>query len=173
MGEPQGTLAMVLHAHLPYIRHPEYRYHLEENWLYEAVTATYLPLLEVWRGLARDGVPYRVTMSMSPPLCTMLRDDLLKHRTAAYLDRLQALAADEKRRTAGDPTFHRLAWWYGDRFARLKQLYDDVRGDLVGAYAELQDQGYLEIVTVGATHGYLPVIRQPEARRAQVQVACE
>ena len=77
-----GDLALVLHAHLPFVRHPEHRYHLEENWLYEAITATYLPLLEVFRGLARDGVPFRVTMSMSPPLCTMLRDDLLKTRYA-------------------------------------------------------------------------------------------
>src|SRR6185295_3737061 len=98
----QGYLMVVLHAHLPFVRHPEHRYFLEENWLYEAVTATYLPLLEVWQGLYRDGIQFRVTMSMSPPLVTMLRDDVLKHRTAAYLDRLLALAADEKRRTAGD-----------------------------------------------------------------------
>ena len=90
-----GDLALVLHAHLPFIRHPEHRFHLEEHWLYEATTATYLPLLDVFRGLARDGVPYRMTMSMSPPLCTMLRDDLLKTRTAAYLDKL--LRSEERR----------------------------------------------------------------------------
>src|SRR3954468_13959537 len=106
----RGYLSIVLHAHLPFVRHPEHRYFLEENWLYEAITATYLPLLEVWRGLARDQIPFRITMSMSPPLVSMLRDDLLKVRYGAYFDRLQALAADEKRRTANDQTFHRLAW---------------------------------------------------------------
>src|SRR5262245_38342643 len=128
---PIGSLAMVLHAHLPYIRHPEHRYHLEENWLYEAVTATYLPLLELWRGLVRDGVSFRVTMSMSPPLCEMLRDDLLKGRTAAYLDRLVDLGEKEQGRTAGDPTFARLAHFYWERFSRLKALYDEIRGDVV------------------------------------------
>ena len=44
-----GDLALVLHAHLPFVRHPEHAYHLEENWLYEALTATYLPLIEVLR----------------------------------------------------------------------------------------------------------------------------
>src|SRR3954463_9924555 len=103
----RGYLALVLHAHLPYVRHPEHRYFLEENWLYEAITATYLPLLEVWQNLARDGVPFKVTMSMSPPLVSMLRDPVLKMRYAAYLDRLQQLGADERRRTAGgDPAFH-------------------------------------------------------------------
>ncbi len=171
--EPQGLLSMVLHAHLPYVRHPEYKYHLEENWLYEAVAATYLPLLEVWRNLARDGVRFRVTMSMSPPLVSMLRDDLLKTRTAAYLDRLLSLAEKERKRTAGDPTFHKLAWYYTERFGRLHALYDEIRGDIVDAYRRLQDDGFLEIVTVGATHGFQPTIREPAARRAQIQTAAD
>ena len=169
----RGYLAIVLHAHLPYVRHPEHRYFLEENWLYEAITATYLPLLEVFQNLARDGVPFRVTLSISPPLVGMLRDDVLKLRYAAYLDRLQLLCADEKRRTVADARLHRLAWWYAERFARLKSLYDSLSGDLVGAFAKLQNEGFLDIITVGATHGYLPVIRQPEARRAQITVAVD
>src|SRR2546423_4383999 len=106
---PGGDLAFVLHAHLPYIRHPEHRYHLEENWLYEATTATYLPLLDVFRGLERENIDFRITISMSPPLVTMLRDDLLKTRYAAYLDRLQRLGQEELRRNAGDAAFLRLS----------------------------------------------------------------
>src|SRR5262245_53673365 len=174
-----GYLAIVLHAHLPYVRHPEHRYFLEENWLYEAITATYLPLLEVWRGLRRDNVPFRVTMSISPPLVSMLTDDVLKLRYAAYLDRLVELGDRERHRTdphqgqAADGHLHYLANWYAERFRRLKALYDGIQGDLIAAFRELQDEGSLEIITVCATHGYLPVIRQPEARRAQVEVACE
>jgi 1,4-alpha-glucan branching enzyme len=168
-----GDLAFVLHAHLPYIRHPEHRYHLEENWLYEATTATYLPLLEIFRGLVQDGVPFRFSMSMSPPLVSMLRDDLLKTRYAAYLDRMLSLGDKELRRTQGDPTFHRIARFYADRFGRLKALYDQIHGDVVGGFQRLQDDGFVEILTVGATHGYLPVIREPAARRAQIQVACQ
>jgi 1,4-alpha-glucan branching enzyme len=169
----KGQLAIVLHAHLPYVRHPEYRYHLEENWLFEAVTATYLPLLEVYRGLLRDGVGFRFTMSLSPPLVSMLRDDHLRHRTAAYMDRLLRLGDEELRRTQGDERRHKLARYYADRFGRLKALYDEIQGDLVQAFRQLQDDGFLEIVTVGATHGYLPVIREEAARRAQIRVAVE
>ncbi len=168
-----GDLAFVLHAHLPFIRHPEHRYHLEENWLYEATTATYLPLLEIFRNLLRDGVRFRFSISLSPPLVTMLRDDLLKMRYAAYLDRLLRLGDDELRRTQGDPTFHNLARYYRDRFGRLKALYDLIQGDVIGAFRQLQDEGVLEIITVGATHGYLPVIREASSRRAQIRVACE
>ena len=54
-----GYLALVLHAHLPFVRHPEDPTVMEEAWLYEAITETYLPLLRVFEGLATDGVPFR------------------------------------------------------------------------------------------------------------------
>jgi 1,4-alpha-glucan branching enzyme len=170
---PLGYVALVLHAHLPYVRHPEHRYFLEENWLYEAVTATYLPLLEVFRDLTREGVKWRLTLSLSPPLCSMLRDDLLKLRTASYLDRLLALGDRECARLRDDPTFGKVARFYRERFGRLKALYDELRGDILDGYRKLQDDGFLEIITVGATHGYLPVIREPAARRAQIKVAVD
>ena len=40
-----GYVALHLHAHLPFVRHPEYDEFLEEDWLYEAISETYLPLL--------------------------------------------------------------------------------------------------------------------------------
>src|SRR5439155_689589 len=53
----RGSLALVLHAHLPFVRHPEHEDFLEERWFYEAVTETYVPLLEMLEGLDRDRVP--------------------------------------------------------------------------------------------------------------------
>jgi 1,4-alpha-glucan branching enzyme len=44
---PLGYLCLVLHAHLPYVRHPEYDDFLEEDWFYEAITETYIPILEM------------------------------------------------------------------------------------------------------------------------------
>ena len=35
---PKGFLLLILHAHLPYVRHPEYDLFLEERWFFEAVT---------------------------------------------------------------------------------------------------------------------------------------
>src|SRR5688572_29681967 len=48
-----GYLALVLHAHLPFVRHPENRHHLEELWLFEAITDTYFPLLDLMEGWVR------------------------------------------------------------------------------------------------------------------------
>ena len=72
---PLGYLCLVLHAHLPFVRHPEYEDFLEEDWLYEAITETYIPLLDAFEGLERDGVDWRLTMSVTPtpPPCSATR----------------------------------------------------------------------------------------------------
>jgi len=89
--EPKGYFALVLHAHLPFVRHPEHARFLEEDWFFEALTETYLPLLDVFEGLVRDSVAFRVTLSLTPPLLSMMTDPLLQQRYLNYLDeRLEA-----------------------------------------------------------------------------------
>ena len=64
----KGYLCLVLHAHLPYVRHPEHENFLEERWLYEAITETYIPLIQVFDRLLEDNVQFRLTMTLSPTL---------------------------------------------------------------------------------------------------------
>jgi 1,4-alpha-glucan branching enzyme len=169
----QGYLSLVLHAHLPFVRHPEHEEFLEEDWLYEAITETYLPLLSVFERLVDDKVPFRLTMSLTPPLATMLRDELLMSRYARRLDKLVELAEKEVHRTSKDASFGPLARFYRDRFAGARHAFHDrYRRDLVSAFRKLQDQGSLEIITSAATHAFLPLLQVfPEAVRAQVTVA--
>ena len=63
----------------------------------------------------------------------------------------------------------RPAGWLPDFSADAVDRY---RRDLVSAFKRLQDSGVLEIITCGATHGFLPLMVHPEAVRAQIQVAC-
>ena len=63
---PKGYLFLVLHAHLPYVRHPEYDRFLEERWLFEAVTETYVPLVKFFDRLRDEGLAFRLTLSISP-----------------------------------------------------------------------------------------------------------
>src|SRR5438034_491247 len=60
---PQASLAFVLHAHLPFVRHPAHEDFLEERWLAEAITETYIPLLETLGALDRDRVPARLRVT--------------------------------------------------------------------------------------------------------------
>src|SRR5919108_4099883 len=129
-----GYLSLQLHAHLPFVRHPEFEDFLEEDWLYEAISETYLPLLRVFDHLTDEGVPFRISLTMSPPLVTMLRDEMLMGRYAKRLEKQCELADKEVHRTRNDPTFHPLALHYQHEFRELRQLFDErYRRDLVGA----------------------------------------
>ncbi|MNW97110.1 1,4-alpha-glucan branching enzyme [compost metagenome] len=171
----KGYLAMVLHAHLPFVRHPEYSYFLEEDWLYEAITETYVPLINVYDGLIADGIDFRMTMTMTPPLVSMLADPLLQSRYVKHLDELIELATKEVERTRFDGHFNYLARYYVDLYRKTRHTFvDKYKGNLVTAFKKFQDMGVLEIVTCTATHGFLPLMRvTPQAVRAQIMVAAE
>jgi 1,4-alpha-glucan branching enzyme len=169
----RGGIALVLHAHLPFVRHPTHEDFLEERWLYEAITETYIPLLEAVDALDRDRVPARLTLSLSPTLLAMLADRLLRSRYLRHLDRLVELAEKEERRTRSDARFHRLAEMYLARFYRARAVFlDDWQQDLISAFRSYRDRGLLEIMTCAATHGFLPLLRAtPAAARAQIEIA--
>jgi 1,4-alpha-glucan branching enzyme len=170
---PNGYLALILHAHLPYVRHPEYEEFLEEDWLFEAITETYLPLLEILSRLTADQVPFKLTMSLTPPLCHMLRDPLLQERTSRYIDRALALARSEVERVKGQGQVEEVAQFYLRRFEETRTAWEERwKRDLVTAFRGLMDAGVLEIITCAATHGFLPLMENfPEAVRAQILIA--
>ena len=171
---PVGYWCPVLHAHLPYVRHPEYPEFLEEDWFFEALTETYVPLVDVLDGLLQDGVDYRLTMTLSPPLVSMMSDSLLLERYHRYVDRLVGLAEKEVDRTAReDHRFQDLARFYVHEFSRVRDVFRGRYGsNLLQAFRKHRDAGKLEIITCGATHGFFPLMDTvPEAVRAQVQVA--
>src|SRR5687767_10889187 len=96
----EGELALVLHAHLPYVRHPEYPEFMEEDWLFEGITETYLPLLQIMEQLRDERIGFRLTMSLTPPLCEMLADPLLQQRYQRHLTNLVVLTEKEIGRNA-------------------------------------------------------------------------
>ncbi len=171
----QGYLALVLHAHLPYIRHPEHERFLEEEWLYEAITETYIPLVKALDALLRDNVDFRLTLSLTPTLLSMLTDDLLQTRYVRHLERLIELSDKEITRTQHDEHFHKLAKMYHALFVEARSIFCDRYGrNLTRAFRDFAATGKLEIITCGATHGFLPLMDlHPEAVRAQIQVAVQ
>jgi len=173
--EPKGYLSLVLHAHLPYVRHQECDYFLEENWLFEAITETYIPFLAVFENLLADGIPFKVTMSLTPPLTSMLRDPVLQDRYVAFIDRLIELAKKECIRTKNMPEYRDTAKMYLDKFTMCRHIFVNVNQcDLVKNFRRLQERGVLEIITCGATHGYLPTMQfNAGAVKAQIEVASQ
>ena len=170
---PSGYFSLILHAHLPFVRHPEYPEFLEEDWLYEAITEVYLPLIFIFQSLHESGVRVRLATNVSPPLAEMLADELLQTRYTRHLENLLALARKEQERTRReDRRFYEAATMYVENLSASLRLWNEVyERDLIGAFRSLQDKGVLEIITCGATHGFLPLMQTEEAKRAQIQVA--
>lgn len=170
-----GTFCLVLHAHLPFVKHPEYDDPLEERWLHEAITESYLPLLRIMEGWRRDGVDFRLTLSLSPPLISMLTDPFLQERYVAWLDKLIELADSEVIRTRWIPQLQPTALHYREEFQACRDEFEGRYGrNLVRAFASFQESGNLQLLTSSATHAFLPLMQhQPAAVRAQLQIGVE
>ncbi|MEP6602851.1 MAG: 1,4-alpha-glucan branching protein domain-containing protein [Spartobacteria bacterium] len=165
-----GYLALILHAHLPFVRHPEHPHFLEEEWLFEAITETYIPLLRMMQRLGSDGVPFKLTMSITPTLCAMLGDELLRERYVQHVDLLIELMERECERNREHAQLLRLAEFYRERFAESRRFFVDECGrDLIAAFRKLRETGSLEIIASAATHAVLP-LHSREAQRAQVLI---
>lgn len=166
-----GSFALVLHAHLPYVRGAG-RWPHGEEWLHEAILGTYLPLLVLLHDLRDEGVGYRLTLGLTPILLEQLADRDIAFRFAAYCDDQIARADGDIERFAalGDTPRAALALFYRSRSVSLRDAY--VRRfsrDLVGPFADLARTGHLELLTSAATHGYLPLLGAASVR-AQLAV---
>lgn len=173
--QKKGYVSFVLHAHLPFIHHPESNDYLEESWLYEAISETYIPLLKNFKKLVDEGVNFRITMSMTPPLLSMLDNKLLQQKYINYLKNLIELSEKEIKRTTFNEKMNNLSKYYYERYSEDLRLFrDEFKCDLISQFKHFQDIGVLEIITCGATHGYFPILYVNEKTvRAQIAVGVQ
>src|SRR5579864_2801942 len=130
-----GHLAFILHAHLPFVRHPEHEHFLEEEWFFEAVTETYIPLLNMMQRLVGDAVPFKLTMSLTPTLCAMLNDELLRERYVRHVDLLIDLAEREVKRNRDHEQLRPLSEFYLEHFRETRCCFvDRYQRDLLSAF---------------------------------------
>lgn len=170
----KGYFSMILHAHLPYVRHPEYKEFLEEDWLYEAISETYIPLLNMFENLTKDNIPWHITITMSGTLSNMLNDDLLKSRYEMSLNKSLEFCQLEVARLEGQEDLLKTAKFNLNFFRRAKETFLKYNGELIKAFKKFQDKGHLEIIPVTATHAILPFMKDfPEAINAQILMAKE
>lgn len=168
-----GAFTFVLHSHLPYARKAG-RWPHGEEWLHEAAMETYIPLLETLYDLRADGVPFRITIGITPILAEQLADEDVKDHFDQYLDdRIQAAKEDIELFSQEEPVNEQLvvlANWYVGVFERVKTAFDSrFQRDILGAFKQLQDEGLIEITTCAATHGYLPLMGNDSTINAQLR----
>ncbi len=165
-----GAHGFLLHAHLPFVHHPDHGDFLEEDWFFEAVAECYVPIIRMIERLAAEGIPAPLTMSVSPPLCEMLANESLGKKLERFLASRADLAEREAERLSGAPPFDRTAKLYVDLFSDALEAACR-GGGLLPRLRRLRDAGLLSLVTCNATHGYAPVLGRDESIDAQVAVA--
>ena len=169
----KGYVNFVLHAHLPYVHHPESEDYLEEEWLFEAISETYIPLLLNFQKLEEEHVDFRITMTLTPPLLNMLDNKLLQERYIKYLEKHIKLCEKEVKRTVYDERVNKLSKYYLERYTNDLHVFKDIyECNIITGFKHFQDIGVLEIITCGATHGYFPILYVNEKTvRAQIGIA--
>ena len=175
MANKKGYVSFVLHAHLPFIHHPESEDYLEEQWLYEAISETYIPLLLNFKKLEEEKVNFRITMSLTPPLLNMLDNKLLQQRYIKYLKKHIELSEKELVRVKNNEKEYNLAKYYFERYSKDLHVFRDVYNcNIIQGFKHFQDIGVLEIITCGATHGYFPILYITEQTvKAQIAVGVQ
>ncbi|HKQ58484.1 MAG TPA: 1,4-alpha-glucan branching protein domain-containing protein [Candidatus Eisenbacteria bacterium] len=168
-----GAFTFVLHSHIPWVLHHG-RWPHGVDWLNEAAAETYLPLWRALHDRAQDGVPLGVTLGLTPVLCEQLAHPDFQDEFVGYLE--QKIAAATEDRTwftrSGEGALAALASRW-ERFYRssLEDFMGPQGPNLVARFRRLEERGTIEIITCGATHGYLPLLSSDRAARGQLRTA--
>ncbi|MFX0113200.1 MAG: 1,4-alpha-glucan branching protein domain-containing protein [Candidatus Hodarchaeota archaeon] len=165
-----GSLAFVLHSHLPYVLyHGTWPHGM--SWLNEAAAETYIPLLEVLHRLKEEGYTPHLTIGLSPVLVDQLSSSDFVSDFCNYLEERLAASQDDRDDFTRTGQEHRayLAEWWESHYSRILEYFENsCNRDIVGSFRHLQDDGTIEIITCAATHGYLPLLGTDDAVRNQV-----
>ncbi len=162
---------LTLHSHLPYVLNHG-RWPHGSDWLCEAALDTYLPLLEALLELQKIGAAAPITLGITPVLANQLASPRFKEEMDSFFSQ-RLTACDEapvSLAETGDRELLTLVDYWRARFLRLRKLFEDVDGDLLGAFRRMEEEGRLEIISSAATHGFLPLLGREESIRLQLAV---
>jgi 1,4-alpha-glucan branching enzyme len=162
---------LTLHSHLPYVLNHG-RWPHGSDWICEAALDTYLPLLEVLRGLAAEAVPGPVTIGFTPVLANQLTaPEFVSEMETFFGQRLKACdEAPASLSATGDGHLLPLVEFWRARLLRLRKLFHEIDRDIIAAFRALETAGRIEIIGSAATHGYLPLLARDESIRLQLAV---
>jgi 1,4-alpha-glucan branching enzyme len=155
--ESAGDLAIVLHSHMPYVEGFG-TYPFGEEWLFDAVIRSYLPVLEVAE---------RLTMTITPVLADQLEDPGVKARLRRFLTewRIDAAAADIP---DVDAECREACEAEHERYSHALELLDADGGDPLRPFQRAVSEGRIALATSAATHAVLPLLATRPALRLQL-----
>ncbi|KPU63432.1 1,4-alpha-glucan branching protein [Thermococcus sp. EP1] len=162
----KGYFTFVLHTHIPYVR-KHGKWPFGEEWIFEAIAETYLPLLMELERLKKKGVKFNLVIGVTPVLTEQLADEYMKKSFEEYMEKkLKSMEEDLEKYT--DERLKKSITYMLDYFTKIYEYWEHIKGDILGELKKLQNEGYIEIITSGATHGYLPLLERDEAIEGQI-----
>jgi 1,4-alpha-glucan branching enzyme len=170
--QPKGYLTFTLHAHLPYVvNHGTWPHGME--WLHEAAAETYLPLLRVLRNLERDKIRFQCNINLSPILLEQLSHPVFIAEFPKYLTRKIVAAREDEAFfiQSGEAHLAETARFWHRFFQQALDHFRALKGDIVAGFRHFNETGLIDVITCGATHGYMPLLGTDESLRAQVRTA--
>jgi 1,4-alpha-glucan branching enzyme len=168
-----GIFALMLHCHIPYCRKSGV-WPAGEEWLFEALNETYIPLLRVLRRFQIDGLRPRIMIGLVPVLAEQLADPYLNTRFGEYMEDKIRRAEQDCRRFQANPERRRIAEYWLEHFQENYQAFlHDFYRDILGTWRWLQEEGVIEVLTSAATHGFLPLLERDSAVFSQIRIGVE
>lgn len=171
---PDKNVIFMLDAHQAYIYHPGdecKKYAAENALLFQAISGTYIPLLNMLASLENDKIRFKLAVAFSAPLCTLLSDPVVQKQYIDWLDRRIELGHNELERCRKLPELtvnvkFCLEKIKQDRFD-FTERYEQ---NLLKYFTLYARKGYLELLATTGTYIFLPHYADiPEILNAQVE----
>ncbi|MFX1452791.1 MAG: 1,4-alpha-glucan branching protein, partial [Promethearchaeota archaeon] len=153
----KGFFGLVLHGHIPFVKKSGV-WPFGEEILFEAMVETYIPMLNILRELKEKHIKTALTINITPILAEQLADEYMKQRFSEYMESLIQRAKNDIKRFNNHPIRKEIATHHLNNFEYvLDTYYHNYYRDILGSFKWLQDEGMIELITCGATHGFLPL----------------
>jgi 1,4-alpha-glucan branching enzyme len=152
-----GDLAIVLHSHMPYVEGFG-TYPFGEEWLFDAILRSHLPVTELARGLTMTVTPVLADQLEAPGVADRLREFAREYR----LDAREADAHEV------EPAFAGACLAEAERYRRGLGRLEDLGDDLLAIFRAPSEAGRVELICSAATHAVLPLVATLPGRRLQL-----
>ena len=167
----RGELCILLHSHMPYVEGFG-TWPFGEEWLLEAMAASYLPLLQVLERHAAQGARGIATVGVTPVLADQLALPGVGERFLAFMRGTRSECHTEDvaglERGGQHEAAAALHLSAGD-YEHAAQDFERRGGNILGALRALRDGGAIDLWASSATHAVLPMLATDSGVRMQVE----
>ncbi|MEZ4812399.1 MAG: 1,4-alpha-glucan branching protein domain-containing protein [Caldisericia bacterium] len=167
------NLMIALHCHIPYVRKRGI-WPYGEEWIFESMLESYLPLLMVLHDLSKIGIRNILSISISPILLEQLSDEYIKAGFEKYLEnrinltKMDCLDFSKK----GWSNLEVLADNKSNHLTRIFEFWHKISRDIISEFSKFEKIGLIEIGASSATHAILPLLSKKSIEE-QIRIGME